>query len=271
MAHDSSGGGGAAAHEFGGDRVAEGAGRASGTPGEPLDDALDPGTRRAIWVLGAAIGVFGVSFGVLATTAGLTVAQACAMSLLVFTGASQFAAVGVIAAGGSLGSAFGSALLLAARNAAYGVAMAPTMAGRSLGRRLLSAQIVIDESTAIATAQPGRVAREHAFWATGLAVFVCWNAGTALGAVAGDAIGDPEALGLDAAFPAGFVALVMPHLRSRRGRVAAAGGALVALVLVPLAPAGVPIVAAALAVVPAVLFTPSPSATGPPDGGGGAA
>lgn len=267
MAHDSSGGGGAAAHEFGGDRVAGGVG---GGDGEPAD-ALDPRARRAIWVLGAAIGVFGVSFGVLATTAGLTVAQACAMSLLVFTGASQFAAVGVIGAGGSLGSAFGSALLLAARNAAYGVAMAPTMAGRSLGRRLLAAQIVIDESTAMATAQPGRVTREHAFWATGLAVFVCWNAGTAVGAVAGDAIGDPEALGLDAAFPAGFVALVLPHLRSRRGRVAAAGGALTALALVPLAPAGVPIVAAALAVVPAVLFASSPSADRRPDGAGGLA
>jgi 4-azaleucine resistance transporter AzlC len=225
-----------------------------------MDDAdmapLAQTVRRDIWVLALAVGVFGVSFGVLATTAGLTVAQACVMSLLVFTGASQFAAVGVLDAGGSLGSAFGSALLLAARNAAYGVAMAPTLSERSLGRRLLAAQLVIDESTAMAMAQSGRQAREHAFWTTGLAVFVCWNAATALGALAGDAIGDPEAFGLDAAFPAGFVALVVPHLHTRQGKVAAIFGALIALVLIPLAPAGVPIVAAALGVIPAVLVGP---------------
>ena len=230
------------------------------------DDALAGRVQRDIWVLGAAVGVFGVSFGVLATTAGLTVAQACVMSVFAFTGASQFAAVGVLGAGGSLGSAFGSALLLAARNAAYGVALAPTLARRSLGRRLLAAQLVIDESTAMATAQAGRRAREHAFWATGLAVFVFWNVGTALGAVAGDAIGDPEALGLDAAFPAGFVALAVPHLRSYQGRVAATCGAVIALALIPLAPAGVPIVAAALGVVPAVLFAPR-AAGGPGSGG----
>lgn len=230
------------------------------------DDALPARVRRDIWVLGAAVGVFGASFGVLATTAGLTVAQACAMSVLVFTGASQFAVVGVISAGGSLGSAFGSALLLAARNAAYGVALAPTLSRRSLGRRLVAAQVVIDETTAMAMAQPGRVAREHAFWTTGLAVFVCWNIGTVLGAVAGDAIGDPEALGLDAAFPAGFVALAVPHLGTRQGKVAAVCGAAIALVLIPLAPAGVPIVAAALGVVPAVLFGAGPDGRGEPTG-----
>jgi 4-azaleucine resistance transporter AzlC len=241
------------------------------------DDApLARAVRRDIWVLGAAVGVFGVSFGVLATTAGLTAAQACVMSLLVFTGASQFAAVGVLEAGGSLGSAFGSALLLAARNAAYGVAMAPTMARWSLGRRLLAAQLVIDESTAMATAQHGRTAREQAFRATGAAIFVCWNVGTALGGIAGDAIGDPETLGLDAAFPAGFVALAMPHLRRRQGRMAAACGALIALALIPLTPAGLPIVAAALGVVPALLFVRAAddgTATrpSPPDGSHGGA
>lgn len=213
-----------------------------------------PAYRRDAVLLGAAVGVFGVSFGVLATTAGLSTAQACAMSLLVFTGASQFAAVGVVAAGGSIGSAIGSALLLAARNAAYGVALAPTMARRPLGRRLLAAQLVIDESTAMAMAQPDDASREGAFWVTGLAVFVCWNSGTLLGAVAGDAIGDPAALGLDAAFPAGFVALAVPHLRTPRGRAAAIAGATIALLLMPLAPPGVPIVAAALGVVPAALF-----------------
>lgn len=234
---------------------------------DPDGPPLGRKVRHDIWVLGLAVGVFGASFGVLATTAGLTVAQACAMSVLVFTGASQFAVVGVIGSGGSLGSALGSALLLAARNAAYGVALAPTVARRSLGRRLLAAQLVIDESTAMAMAQPGRRAREQALWTTGVAVFVCWNVATALGAVVGDAIGDPEALGLDAAFPAGFVALAVPHLRTRAGRVAALGGVLIALALVPLAPAGVPIVAAALAVLPGGLFAaprPARRAARPP-------
>lgn len=125
-------------------------------PEAPEAEALGGKVRRDAWVLAAAVGVFGVSFGVLATTAGLSVAPACVMSLAVFTGASQFAAVGVLATGGSLASAFGSALLLAARNAAYGVALAPTFgAGQRLGKRLLAAQLVIDESTAMATAQPG--------------------------------------------------------------------------------------------------------------------
>jgi 4-azaleucine resistance transporter AzlC len=233
----------------------------------PHDRDLPPRVRRDIWVLGAAVGVFGASFGVLATTAGLTVAQACVMSVVVFTGASQFAVVGVLATGGSLGSAFGSALLLAARNAAYGVALAPTLSRRSLGRRLLAAQIVIDETTAMAMAQPGKVAREQAFWTTGLAVFVCWNVGTVLGAVAGDAIGDPEAFGLDAAFPAGFVALAVPHLGTRQGKVAAVCGSMIALVLIPLTPAGVPIVAAALGVVPAALFGGDPRRAGDVDPG----
>jgi 4-azaleucine resistance transporter AzlC len=217
-------------------------------------DHLAPEVRRDALVLGVAVGVFGLSFGVLATTAGLSVPQACVMSLVVFTGASQFAAVGVVAAGGSMASAFGSALLLAARNAAYGVALAPTLARRSFGRRLLAAQLVIDETTAMATAQEGRQAREQAFWITGVAVFVCWNLATLIGAVAGDAIGDPEALGLDAAFPAGYVALAVPQLRTRAGRVAAVAGVVIAVMLVPVTPAGVPIVAAAAGIVPATLF-----------------
>jgi 4-azaleucine resistance transporter AzlC len=226
----------------------------------PAEAPLPREVRRNATVLGAAVGVFGLSFGVLATTAGLSMPQACAMSLVVFTGASQFAAVGVVATGGSLATALGSALLLAARNAAYGVAMAPTFAGAPLRRRVVAAQLVIDESTAMATAQEGRRARAEAFWLTGVAVFVFWNVGTLLGAVAGDAIGNPEVWGLDAAFPAAYLALAMPHLRTRQGRVAAICGVAISLALVPLAPAGVPIVAAALGVVPAVLFAPRPAA-----------
>ncbi len=242
-----------------------------GRPAHP-SGALEASVRRDAWVLGVAVGVFGTSFGVLATTAGLSVAQACVMSLVVFTGASQFAVVGILASGGSLASAFSSALLLAARNAAYGVALAPTLArrvtgqsararrgpGRGLGRRLVAAQLVIDETTAMATAQSSPAAREQAFWITGIAVFLCWNISTALGAIAGDAIGDPEAFGLDAAFPAGYVALAVPHLASRAGRVAAATGTAIALLLVPFTPAGVPIVAAAAGVVPALFVSRGP-------------
>jgi predicted branched-subunit amino acid permease len=190
----------------------------------------------------------------------------------VFTGASQFAVVGILATGGSLASAFGSAFLLAARNAAYGVALAPTLvrrvsgngararrwAGGRLARHLVAAQLVIDETTAMATAQSTGAAREQAFWITGIAVFLCWNIRTAIGAVAGDAIGDPKAFGLDAAFPAGFVALSVPHLASRGGRVAAAAGVAIALLLVPFTPAGVPIVAAAAGVVPALFVARRP-------------
>lgn len=197
-------------------------------------------------VLGAAVGVFGVSFGLFAVTAGLSPAKACAMSLLVFTGASQFAAVGVVAAGGSPLAAIGSALLLAARNGVYGLSLASTIGGR-LPRRLLAAQLVIDESTALAKAQPDRGTQERAFWSAGLGVFLFWNIGTLIGALGGNLIGDPKAWGLDVAFPAAFVALMPPHLAKVGGKQAALLGGALALVLSPILPAGVPILVAALA------------------------
>lgn len=211
------------------------------------DGPPPPNPVSASIVLGLAVGVFGISFGVLAVASGLTATQACAMSLLVFTGASQFAVVGVIGAGGSTAAALGSALLLAARNGAYGLSLADVVRGR-LGIRLLASQLVIDESTAMATAQREPADRLRGFWIAGLSVFVCWNLGTLAGALGGDSIGDPERYGLDAAFPAGFVALVVPHLRTLDGKLAAAIGVAVALVLVPVAPAGVPVLAASAAV-----------------------
>ena len=178
------------------------------------------GHRRDSFILGAAVGAFGVTFGVLATTSGLTVAQACAMSLLVFTGASQFAAVGVISAGGAAASAVGTALLLAARNGAYALTIGRLLPAR-LGARLLAAQLVIDESTAMALSHDDEEQAREAFWIAGLAVYVFWNLGTLVGALSGEAIGDPEALGLDAAFPAGFITFVLPHVQRRPGLVAA--------------------------------------------------
>lgn len=221
-------------------------GEPSTTPG-PGDGPPPPDPLSASLVLGVAVGAFGISFGVLAVASGLSAAQACAMSLLVFTGASQFAAVGVIGSGGSTAAALGSALLLAARNGAYGLSLSDVLKGR-LATRLVASHLVIDESTAMAKAQRQPDQQVRGFWLAGLSVFVFWNLGTLLGALGGDAIGDPERYGLDAAFPAGFVALVVPHLRSLDGKLAAAIAVAVALLLVPVAPSGVPILAASVAV-----------------------
>lgn len=206
-------------------------------------------------VIGAATGVFGVAFGVLASTSGLTVGQTVAMSLLVFTGASQFAAVGVVGAGGSEATALGSALLLGARNAFYGVALAEHLRGR-LVKRVIGAQLVIDESTALSLSQEREDDKDPAFWAGGLAVFFFWNVGTVLGAVGGESIGDPEALGLDAAFPAGFISLAAPAFGHRRGIAAAAAGAVIAIVATPFTRPGLPIVLAAAGAIIA-LFVPT--------------
>jgi 4-azaleucine resistance transporter AzlC len=201
--------------------------------------------------IGVATGVYGISFGVLAVAAGLSPAQACAMSLLVFTGGSQFAAVGVIAAGGAASTAVLNALLLAVRNAAYGLSLASLLRG-SWPRRALAAQLVIDESTAMARAQEDPADARGAFWMTGLSVFVLWNLGTLAGAVAGSGLGDPAALGLDAMFPAAFLALLAPQLRQPGAPAAALAGALIAVVLLPLTPSGIPVLAASLGVLVAL-------------------
>jgi 4-azaleucine resistance transporter AzlC len=196
--------------------------------------------------LGFAVGVYAVSFGVSAVSAGASVAQTCVMSLLIFTGASQFSAVSVIGAGGSPLAAFGGAAVLAARNGVYGLAMASTFSGR-LSTRLVAAQLTIDESTAMAAAQDDPQHRRAAFWITGLSVYLFWNVGTLIGALLGKAI-DPLTFGLDAAFPASFVALLFPLLHERVPARAAATGALVCLVLIPFVPVGVPILCATVGV-----------------------
>ena len=202
--------------------------------------------------IGIAVGVYGVSFGVLAVAAGLSPAQACVMSMLTFTGASQFAFIGVLAAGGGALAAIGPAVMLALRNAAYGLSLAPILP-RRLTERALLAHLVIDESTAMARAQSEPDAARRAFVATGVSVWLCWNAGTLAGALLGGGLGSPRTLGLDAMFPAAFLALLAPQLR-RPGAVAAAvAGAALALAVVPFAPAGVPVVAALAGLVPGVL------------------
>jgi len=202
--------------------------------------------------IGIAVGVYGISFGVLAVAAGLSPAQACVMSMLVFTGASQFAFVGVLAAGGGALAAMGPAVMLAVRNAAYGVSLAPILPRRLRDRALL-AQLVIDESTAMARAQEDPAAARRAFLATGVTVWLCWNLGTLAGALLGGGLGDPRTLGIDAMFPAAFLALLAPQLRRPGAPVAAVAGAMIAVTALPFAPAGVPVVAALAGVVPGVL------------------
>lgn len=205
---------------------------------------------RDALAIGVATGAYGLSFGALAVAAGVSVPQACALSALMFTGASQFAFVGLI--GGGAAAAAATAVLLGIRNGLYGLRLASLLHVRG-SRRALAAQLVIDESTAMAVGRdPGGAAR-LGFWATGAAVFVCWNLATLLGALAGDALSDPRALGLDAAAPAAFVALLAPRLDAREPRVVAALAACAALVSVGFVPAGVPVLVAAAVALGAAL------------------
>lgn len=208
-------------------------------------------TRRRSAVLrdalgvGVATGAYGLSFGAIGVAGGLTVAQTCATSVLIFTGASQFALVGVLAAGGGGPTAAVTAVLLGARNALYGLRLTSLLA-LSGARKHVGAQLVIDESTAMCLAHSDDVrARRLAFWSTGLAVFTLWNLATLVGALAGTAIGDPQTYGLDAAVPAAFLALLWPRLSDTRSRFVAVASVAVALLLTPIVPAGLPVMAAA--------------------------
>lgn len=203
-------------------------------------------TLLAALPVALAVGVFGVSYGVLATAAGVPAAATLAMSAFVFAGSSQFAFVAVIAGGGGPLAAALSGTLLNLRYLATGAAVAPVLPGGPLRRGLL-AQLVVDESYAVGVAagEPGRPDR-FALLAAGALVWICWFVGSALGLALGPVLGDPVRLGLDAAFPALFVALLWPMLTGRAVRIALAG-AVVALVLAPLTPAGVPLAGAAAA------------------------
>lgn len=195
--------------------------------------------------LGFAVFAFGLSFGVLCIDAGGTVPKAMAMSLFVFTGASQFSAVGVIAAGGSAISAAVGALILASRNAVYGVAVAPSLRG-SLPYRLFASQFTIDETTGMTLAQDTPARSRRAYWVTAASIYVFWNLATLIGAVAGSNI-DTERYGLDVAFAAAFVGMLAPLVRSSRARRVASAGAVVCIATTPFVPIGVGIIIAALA------------------------
>jgi predicted branched-subunit amino acid permease len=204
-----------------------------------------------------AVGAYGLSYGVLAVAAGLTPLLASVSSLIVLAGGSQFAFVGVLAAGGAPLTGAAAGLMVNARYLAFGFALAPHLDGGPLWRRALDGYLVVDESVALALARPAEDPVRR-FRITGWAVVTTWIGATVLGAYGGALLGDPRALGLDAAFPAGFLALLAPWLRTRRGRVAAAVGAVLALGLQPAAPAGLPIVAAALGAVVALRVRPAP-------------
>ena len=206
-----------------------------------------PAIIRSAVGIGIYAAAFGATFGAVAVAAGLSRGQAQALSLVMFSGASQLALAGVVGAGGSAWTALGPTLLLALRNGFYGVTLAPVLRARGV-RRLLTAQFVIDETTAMATAQAERRDQRLAFWWTALVLFACWNVGTFVGALVGSAV-DTDALGLDAAGPAVFLALVWPALRRVRARWVGLAGAVIAVVLVPLVPSGVPVIAAAAAAV----------------------
>jgi predicted branched-subunit amino acid permease len=208
----------------------------------------DSPARRQVVVdslgVGLATGAYGISFGAIAVASGLTVWQTCALSLFVFSGASQFALVGVAASGGAAASGAATALLLGSRNTMYGLRLASLLRLRGV-RRAAAAQLVIDESTAMALKPEDPRDAPLGFFATGLSVFVLWNIATLVGGIAGNAIGDTSAYGLDAAVPAAFLALLWPRLDSRFKQMTAVVAAAVALALVPVTQPGFPIIAAA--------------------------
>lgn len=191
------------------------------------------------------VGLYGAAFGAAGVTAGFSILQTCLLSILLFSGASQFAVVGIMGAGGSAVSAIATATLLGFRNALYGLQMAPILKVKGLNR-ILAAQITIDESTAVATLQENDADRRRGFYITGIGVYVFWNLFTFLGALGASAIGDPSVWGLDAAVPAAFCGLIWPRLKNKTHFVVSAVAIAWALLLTPITAAGIPIITTAL-------------------------
>jgi len=198
--------------------------------------------------IGVASGAYALSFGALSVTAGLSLPQTVALSVLMFTGASQFALVGVIGAGGSVWAGVATAALLGTRNGLYGVRLSSMLGARGLWR-LVAAHFVIDETTAMAIARDNVADSRFAFWATGIALFALWNLGTLIGALATHVLPNPKVLGFDAAPPAAFLALLAPRLRAREPMAIAIFAGVVALACVPFVPAGIPLLIVAALVV----------------------
>lgn len=212
---------------------------------------LTPSVRMGLSIA-AAVGVYGVSFGALGVAAGLTVPQTCALSLLMFTGGSQFAFIGVIAGGGTPLAAWSAATLLGVRNGVYGMQLKALLRPRPAITPLM-AHLTIDESMATAAAQEAKDEERRGFWTAGVGVFVLWNTFTFLGAMVGDALGNPARFGLDGAAVAAFLGLLWPRLHGRDPIVIAVACAAVTILFIPLVAPGIPILIAA-AVAAAVWF-----------------
>jgi predicted branched-subunit amino acid permease len=228
---------------------------ASPRPARPVRDGI---------FLGLAVGTSGLAFGAAAVGSGLSPWQACALSLLAFTGASQFALAAAVAGGGSLIAGTAGAVLLGSRNALYGLRLADLLRVRG-GRRLLAAHGVIDETTAVALAQPDAAAARAGFRATFASLYLTWNISTLAGALGAGKLGSPQSLGLDVVAPAAFLALIWPRLRSgRTERWVALLAAAIALGATPLLPAGVPVILAASAALAGTFSRPAPRPEGQP-------
>lgn len=235
---------------------------------------------RSVALVCAADGIVGVSFGAITVGLGLPLWLPSVMSVVVFAGAAQFAVVGILGAAGSPLAAVAAGLLINARHVPFGFAVGDVLGGTGRWRRLLGTHLMIDETVAFALAQTSPAMRRAAYWGCGLGLFACWNAGVVAGAYGGRAIGDTDAFGLDAAFPAVLLALLLPSLDRAPARRAAAAGAAVALAATPFLPAGLPVLLALAGVAAAgreVLRNDPPPAADPdahPDGaasGGGPA
>ena len=209
-----------------------------------INPKKNPVDRTALSVA-FTVGLYGAAFGAAGVTAGFSILQTCLLSILLFSGASQFAVVGIMGAGGSAISAIATATLLGFRNALYGLQMAPILKVGGL-KRVLAAQITIDESTAVATLQENDEDRKRGFYITGVGVYIFWNLFTYLGALGASAIGDPSVWGLDAAVPAAFCGLIWPRLKNKTQFLVSAIAIAWALLLTPIAPAGIPIITTVL-------------------------
>lgn len=216
----------------------------------PVFRAVDRADLRDALALATAVLVVGASFGALAAAAGVPFPLVVAMSLLVFAGGAQFLVVAVVAAGGGPVAAVVAALLLNARHLPFGLAVADTV-GRGWAARLVGAHLLVDETVAFSRARPAGPRARAAYWLCGTLLFVCWQVGTVAGMLAGSAVPDPDAFGVDAAFPAGLLALLLPSLRRPDARRVALAAAAVALLATPLLPAGLPVLAGLLGLVAA--------------------
>ncbi len=216
---------------------------------------IDPALIRSVAPIAAATALVGASFGAIAVSTGFDPWLAILMSLTVSSGGSQFVAVGVVAAGGAPIAAVVAGLVLNARHLPFGLVVGPWL-GKRWSARLLGSQIIFDESVAFALAHRDKGNARAAFWTAGVILYSCWNIGTVVGVVAGEWIGDPNSFGVDAAFPAGILALLLPTLRDWQSRAVAASAAVLALVATPLLPPGGPVLVALGGLAAAALPTP---------------